>query len=373
MEVRGPAGFRAIRELLDFQVSACGRHLMSVQPNPSGRGIILALAALIIIWGLFGLADLKNVPYGGLQWGGMDDEVLRVEEGGPADQAGMKVGDKVISVDGVSVDDLGALRRLPREEIGDSRPFMVERINEATGESTTETLSVTFTAEPTSEVAAWFVAVAIGLAFLLCGILVYSKVPSPVTLLFCVVGLCFGALTLPAPYINAYGPRTLMEIIGTIFALTGFAALLHFLLVFPKRKQVLEKAGRVRLVYLPAAFLALTGILFSIIDGGSGGFMTALGYFSVALFIAYPVLSVVAIIHSFVTATPEERSEVGLNYVFWSATIGLIPIIILVLFGLFAPRISLPGGDYYFITMVLIPIGFALALLRSEKKPAAIL
>ena len=212
---------------------------MSSQPSSPGRNLILALAVLVIIWGLFGMADIKHIPYSGYQLG-PNDEVARVVEGGPAAQSGMLLGDQIISIDGIRVDDVGASRRHPREEIGETRSIAVERTNSATGESTTETLSITFTPEPGFEVAGWWVGAAIGLVFIGYGILVYSRVSSSVTLLFCIVGLCLGALLLPGPYINSFGLRSLMEIVGTLVGLTGLASLLHFLLVFPKRKKILE-------------------------------------------------------------------------------------------------------------------------------------
>ncbi len=50
--------------------------------------------------------------------------------------------------------------------------------------------------------------------------------------------------------------------------------------------------------------------------------------------------------------------------------IGLLPVTIAALVAIFAPSVILPGADFYFVTMVLIPITMALAAMKSEA-PAA--
>ena len=55
----------------------------------------------------------------------------------------------------------------------------------------------------------------------------------------------------------------------------------------------------------------------------------------------------------------------------WAGIIGLLPILIDVIDGTLMPTVSLPGSDYYFITMALIPIGFGLAIANSESSETA--
>jgi hypothetical protein len=56
----------------------------------------------------------------------------------------------------------------------------------------------------------------------------------------------------------------------------------------------------------------------------------------------------------------------------WGAIIGLVPILIIVLINMVAPTVIVPGGDYFFLTFGLIPILFALAVVRhKEAEPVA--
>ena len=72
----------------------------------------------LVTWGLFGLLDLRNIP-----WAGFDhfhSLVIEVNEGGPADRAGLMLGDSILSMGGVSPVDTDAWRRRPPPEIGDT-------------------------------------------------------------------------------------------------------------------------------------------------------------------------------------------------------------------------------------------------------------
>ena len=345
---------------------------MSGETAVPGRNIIVGLAALIIIYGLFGFADRKNVPYGGVDWG-RADEVTEVKAGGPADQAGVQVGDRIISIGGVAMDDLRARQRQPRALIGETRDFVVERTDQATGAMATQNIPVTYTGQPTSPITDWLPGMAIGLVFLLLGVLVYLKVPSQSTLLFCALCFCFALIPMPGPYIASYGLRMVQAAMSLICFLGAFAFLLHLLLLFPKRKQFLEKPGAWKWVYIPGALVALLGIILPILQPEEGTFTENLVYLLGIVFLGYLVLSMVAMIHSFVKATSEERAEFGLNYVLWSVTIGLFPVGLMAAVGMVSPDTYLPGGEYYFLALLLIPAAFAVALLRKARPPAVVL
>ena len=76
-------------------------------------------------------------------------------------------------------------------------------------------------------------------------------------------------------------------------------------------------------------------------------------------------LSIVALIHSFVTAAPRERSEEGLNLMLAGVIIGLLPLTLMMVAGMFVRVDLLPGSDFLFLTLVLIPISFGLAFRKG--------
>ncbi len=95
---------------------------MTVEPASSVRVTFIAVALLLLAWGLFGFLGMGNRPYDGFDYAS-GFVVSDVEQGGPADQAGLRVGDQVISMGGVSMTDRSDLYRLPRAEIGESRVY----------------------------------------------------------------------------------------------------------------------------------------------------------------------------------------------------------------------------------------------------------
>lgn len=322
----------------------------------------IAPAVLILIWGLWGLLDLGNQPTGGFGWG--DSIILSVESGGPAEKAGLREGDRILTMDGISPSDLQDLQRRPRTEIGETQVLVVERSSPVTGETTTETIEITYTGIPAAEWTLDSVGAVIGLAFLLTGMGVFLKVQTTASLLFAIVGFGFAGTLMPDPYIGPFGLRAFTATLFFLVFLTSFAALLHLLLIFPKRKRVMERKNIGKLLYLPVVITGLLGVLNfygRLPDSFPGALFIGL------VFIGYLVLSMGALIHSFVTAAPEERAEEGLNLMLVGVVVGLAPLVLLMVAGMFFRTDLIPGSGYLFLTLALIPISFGLALLKSER------
>ncbi len=64
--------------------------------------------------------------------------------------------------------------------------------------------------------------------------------------------------------------------------------------------------------------------------------------------------------------TKEERKFFGLNLLLIDTIIGLAPLIILSLLQIIAPKVVLPGSEFYFIAFILIPISLAVATWKKE-------
>lgn len=325
-------------------------------------------AALLGLWGLWGLVDLGKTPSGGFDWG--HSEVIAVEPGGPADQAGLKKGDRILTMGGIPVTDLTALRRRPRTEIGETDVLVVERTDAATGARTTEDIRITYSGLPLRARTTDVVAGLIGFAFLLSGLTVFLKTQSTPALLFALLGFGFSAALLPHPYIGAYGLRIATMSVFFMAFLTGFACLLHFLMIFPKRKRVAEKKHLLWLIYAPVAAFALVGLVITVLGVPPGTLQTPAAVLLGIILVGYVLLSLGALIHSFVTTERGERNAEGLNIMLAGVVIGLLPLTATVVAGMAGVRIDLlPGGDWIFVTLILIPISFAVALLKSARAP----
>jgi len=324
-------------------------------------------AALLGLWGLWGLVDIGRTPSGGFDWG--NSTVIAVEPGGPADQAGLKEGDRILTMGGIPVTDLTALRRQPRTEIGETRMLVVERTDAATGAKTTENIGITYFGLPLHDRTVNIVAGLIGFAFLLSGLTVFLKTQSTPALLFALVGFGFAAMLLPSPYIGPYGLRIATMSVFFLAFLTGFACLLHFLLVFPKRKKVMERRIVAWMIYLPVVLLVLMGIVnFLVVDLRVGSLRAPTAVLLGLVLIGYVLLSLGALVHSFLTAGPGERAADGLNFMLAGVVVGVLPMTAMMVAGLAGARTDLlPGGDWIFLPLVLIPTSFAAALLKTAR------
>jgi uncharacterized membrane protein len=322
-------------------------------------------AALLVIWGLWGLVDLGNSPYHGFNVA--NSVVVRVAPDGPSDRAGLRAGDRILTLGGIPMADLGTLWRQPRTEIGGIQLLVVERTDEATGATTTENVEITYSRLPPGAQTSAIVLAVIGLAFLLSGMLVFLKAPSTPALLFAIVGFGFAGILLPRPYIGSYGLRIFTENLFLVAIIAAFASLLHLLLVFPKRKRVMKKKLAGKLIYLPVAVYTLLGII-DLIAGLPVTRLRTPAYLVVfgLVFLGYLVLSMVALIHSFVTAAPQERAEEGLNFLLGGVVIGLLPIILGSVASMFV-QYDFQGSEFLTLTLALFPISFALALLKGAR------
>lgn len=327
-------------------------------------------AALLGLWGLWGLVDIGRTPSGGFDWG--NSTVIAVEPGGPADQAGLRKGDRILTMGGVPVSDLAALRRQPRTEIGETTVLVVERTDAATGATATENVRITYSGVPLRGRTVKIVAGLIGFVFLLSGLTVFLMTQSTPALLFALVGFGFSAMLVPSPYVGPYGLRIATMSILFLAFLTGFACLLHFLLVFPKRKRVMEGRLVAWMIYLPVAVFTLVGIInFLVMDLRVGTLRAPAAVLLGLILIGYVLLSLGALVHSFVTAGPGERAAEGLNLMLAGVIVGLLPMTAMMVAGMFVRTDLLPGGDWIFLPLILIPISFAAALLKTARASRA--
>ncbi len=336
---------------------------------------MLVIGALFVVWGIVGLFDMGNIPYAGYLTD-PTNTVIRVDEGSPADAAGLAMGDRITSINGVSIEDTPALTRMPRAAIGETRTLVVEQTETTTlaaeaAAASTRDVAITYAGQPTRDMALGWGGFIIGLCFVGFGLLAYTRAPSRPSLLLALTGLCLGIAFLGGPYIASFAVRTIVQTAVLFLILLGFATLLHCLAEFPKAKAILQKPQMIKVLYAPAVLMALFFLWLIIFEPQGTSGLNAITNVLVGIFVVgYFGLALVALIHSFVKATTEERTTYGLNLMLAGLIIGLGPVTISSLIGIFAPSVVLPGVDFYFLTMVLIPITLALAVMRTAS-PAA--
>jgi hypothetical protein len=335
----------------------------------------LILAALFVIWGILGLIDLRNVPYSGFNTDG-NNTVTRVDAGSPAESAGLRVGHYIPSIGGIPVENARALAARPRPEIGETWTLVVEQRDPtvlAAGEEApaTENVDITFAASPGRQTFLGYAAVLIGLCFIVFGLMPYLRVPTRSSTLLALVGLCLGVAFFAGPYLTSYWLRTIAYALTEFLVILGCVFLLHYVMGFPQPKAMLAKKHTLKVIYVPALFVALFVLFTYIFQPTATSAFNIVARSLFGLFVVvYFGLALAAMIHSYVKASPQERSNYGLNLMLIGVLIGLLPITIAVLIVVLAPTVVLPGSDFYFLTFILIPITLAMAAMRKESAPA---
>ncbi len=322
---------------------------------------MLVAAGLFVLWGILSIFDVNHLPYSGYQTDG-NNTITQVFEDGPAEQAGLQVGDYIRSIRGIPVEDAAATARRGRPTIGDTWAIVVEREGQAT------TMEITYAGLPGTNKALTYAAILIGFCFIIFGLLPYLKASRLPATLLAIFGLTLGVSFFGGPHITSYTLRTAFGIISTLLVVGGFASLLHFTLMFPKRKALLDKRHIRDWLYGPAALIFLFLLYRGVFQPPATSTLNVITGVLIGLFIlGYFGLSLAAFIHSYVKATPEERRAQGLTYVLVGVLGGFLPLLFNVVVGLVAPQVVIPGGTFFFLSIVLIPISLAMAVLKGEK------
>lgn len=324
------------------------------------RTTFLVLAVLIAVSGLFTSMDVRNQTSTGYLTDG-NNTVTQVTAGGPAAAAGMQVGDRIRSIGGIAAEDMRSLRERPRPAVGERWAIEVERAG------TPVTLDVVNGPLPPRDMLVARLATLIGLCYLGFGLWAYFAAPSAGTTMLAVFGLLFGWAFMGVPYFASPALRTLANSLIFTGILIGFAALLHFLLLFPGGTR-LEPPARRWLVYAPAVATAVFFIALDItLPDATSGLNNFVRLLINGLIVGYFVACLIVLFRKFARATPAERSQHGTSLMLAGALLGLIPLILSGAIALFAPRVVLPGGQYYFLSLAFIPITFAIAAVRAAR------
>jgi hypothetical protein len=326
--------------------------------DPNNKTPLLAFAAVLVIYGLLGWLDVGNVAQGG--WAtDPDNTVTQVLAGSPTEAAGLQVGDKIISLGGIAVTDAEGRTRRARPEVGETWEFVVER------DGATVSLDVTF-GEPVPE--RKFLAHAsflVGFCFIGFTMRAYLQKQTASTQALALVGTLFSLAFLGGPYFENYMLRSVDNAINVFLIWFGVASILNFLLVH-------LKSGGNRLLYLPALvvglFIAWRILATPEATSGLNNFGNVL-FGVVAGF--YLIGSLVTVYKSFSGASASERKSQGLQLMMIGALIGLVPPIVSIVVGVIAPQAVLPGQNFYFLSMIALPITWSMAVLKGSGAEAS--
>ena len=319
----------------------------------------LIAAVLVAIWGIMGVMDQSNVPYSGYFTDG-NNTVTQVLAGSPAEAGGLEVGDYITTSGGVAVEDTKTLSERPRAAIGETRTLVVERGGE------TVDVDITFTQLAGRANMLAYISALIGFCFLIFGVLPYTRAQTANNRLLALMGIGLAFAFLPGPYLEGYAARTAVGSLVLVAILFGFAFLMHFMVSYPKPKAWTEKSWAGKAIYSPASLVSLI-IVYIIVarPDATSGLNTIVSIMFGVFVVYYFGAAIVAMFKSYAAAGLAERASQGLTMMLAGVMVGLVPVTLASLVGIFAPQVVLPGSNFYFITLVLIPITLYLAVSKD--------
>lgn len=318
------------------------------------RVLLLVVAVAITVWGTVGFFQRLPMGRGGYTYS-PEYIVNYVERGGPADEAGLEVGDRVISVEGIPVEELPLYSRWPNSltpRAGESRRLVVER------EGQTLPFDVVYGATPRSVVNLRLGGALIGLSFMVFGLWPFFTVQTSHALALAHIGLTAGVATFGVgPYLGTWDG--LASHIQFAASLLLTALLLRFFLSFPQPKRVGASRLATRIIYgvwvLFLACLVLELIFHPLL-------YHTFGPVGSLLMLGYCILALVAVTHTVVTTPRSELWECGMGLILVGLLVAILPNLLAFFFAF-----RLPGSGYFPLLLAAIPITMALAVRKQAR------
>jgi hypothetical protein len=336
---------------------------MSGQNLKYGLAINVA-AVLFIIWGILGMMDAKNYTYTGYTTGD-DWSLLNVEEGSPAEAAGLEVGDVINSTGGIAVTDAKALSARERATIGETRAIVVDRNGEEVS------LDLTYAAQTDEDKTNNMIGFIIGILFVVAGAYAHYKHRSELSSAFAVFSICFGFLFFGGPYLGTGVFSTFIGILSTAVVLFAFTALVIYMLRYPPESDFLSGKNK-KLIYAPMLLILAIIVVLEVTQmDNSSSLNLMMRLLFGAFIICYFLIAIITQIKKFSNANSTERNSNGQSLMLMGTIIGLVPILVYFTAGTISPGIELPGDDYVFYTFAAIPIFFSLALNKLNTTNAS--
>ena len=199
---------------------------------------------------------------------------------------------------------------------------------------------------------------AVGVVYLVCGLLVYLKFPGRAGLLFAAYCICSG-LHWGGPVELADGDlrTSLLFIYLIISSVLGTVFLLHLALVFPVTTRVSERRWVMRSLYAPVALAIIFAALYFFSSADSGLRSTSQGLFLGVHFLVSNLFAVLALgiyLSHLIRPglTRSEKRYVGL--VVGSMFVAWLPYLV-------ASSLGVTDTDPWNLTVVALPIAFTVA------------
>ena len=322
------------------------------------KALLLTAAAAITAWGVFGFVDRRQ--RGRAEFVYDTDYMVMVMPAGPAAEAGMQDGDRMVSVEGIMVEDLPLYSRWPRSlgaRVGESRRFVVERDAELL------TIDVVYGPTPRGVLHLQLGGALIGLSFLWFGIWALFAVGTPPALTLAYVGLAAGMATFGRGLYLGSWDGVAVHVATAAMAL-WVALLLRFFLSFPRRTRLGESRAVTRTIY-GLWVLVPVMLVFELIFHPA--FYHTFGSWIGLLMLGYAILALAAAVYGIVKTPRGELWSSGMGWIVTGLGVGLVPTLVGAIDWAFFWDFDIPGSIYFPLLLAVVPLSMALAVKQGAR------
>ena len=200
------------------------------------------------------------------------------------------------------------------------------------------------------------------LSFLWAGVWALLTISSAHAARLATLGLAAG-LAVPTPHMGSW--NGLAEHVHMAAMLLWTLLLLRFFLSYPKTKRVAQAHVTTMVIYAPWVILLGCLVVEFIFHPR---FYHTFGGFTGILMITYLVLTVTALVHSWVKTPREEVRASGLGLVLAGVAIGVGGVLLWAVDALLLQGFDIPGSNWAPVLFGVIPIGMALGVKKAASE-----
>lgn len=325
---------------------------------PPGPSVFLLLALAAMAWGAMSFLHTDRLARAGFALS-RGQLVVQVLPGSPAERSGIQVGDRITKIDEIPTRDRAAVARLSRGAIGDQRLIQLDR-NGAR-------IEVALTLSGLNGKDRWrrHARVFTGICFLLICAWPYGRRPGPESRALAFMGLGLGLAYMGSPQLTAEAARLTASVVRNGLILAGVGAGLHFLRLMagPSRAARWHPA----VIYTPLAaywlllsvrivFAADTPLLIQSFVSVSGGLLLGI----------YLTIGMVTLARAWVRNRQAATSGETLRLLCLGPSLGLLPVAMAGVLPVLLPGVDLPGIEFWFLGVLLVPLSWARALVTIK-------
>jgi hypothetical protein len=189
------------------------------------------------------------------------------------------------------------------------------------------------------------------------------KRPAQANRVLAVVGFGCSLIFLSGPVFESQNLASFFSILRSGLVLAGFAAMLHFLLLFPAAGTFVAHQRNVRVLYLPA-FLFWLLLSYRVLFPDTGGAaLDTFTYFLTGLIMAgYLLTGVIVFLRRFIKTPKALRKPLGLRLMLLGSLAGFIPAAVAYMPALSSVR----GHEYIFVSLIILPLVWTRAAAMAQ-------